>query len=97
MALGTGLLLALIFAALWHGPLGGGQTACGAHRARRAATLVYYEMAGVTAHVHRAPLSRRLMLTGPADDFQRSELPRTMDTLPGVSQRTVEPAGGACR
>jgi hypothetical protein len=47
--------------------------------------LDYYEMTQVTAHLHRAPLTRRLILAGPADDFQRSELVRMMGQLPGVS------------
>jgi hypothetical protein len=94
VARGTGLLLALIFAAVWHGPLGAGQRLA-AHIDRDAQlTLVYYELAGFTAHVNRAPLSRRVMLAGPANDFQRTELPRTMDTLPGVASARWEPAGG---
>ena len=42
-------------------------------------------MTKVTGHLHRGPLSRRLDLSGPADDFQRSELVRLMSQLPGVS------------
>jgi hypothetical protein len=48
--------------------------------------LDYYEMTQVTAHLHRAPLTRRLILAGPVDDFQRSELIRMMGELPGVSR-----------
>ena len=38
--------------------------------------LDYYEMTKVTAQLHREPLTRQLILSGPADDFQRSELVR---------------------
>src|SRR5207302_115920 len=57
--------------------------------------LHYYEMSKVTAHLHRGPLTRRLILAGPADDFQTSELVRLFSQLPGVSQAqwTEEPAG----
>ena len=52
-------------------------------------------MTKVTAHLHRGPLTRHLVLSGPADDLQTSELVRTMDTLPGVSraQWGASPAG----
>ena len=82
-AIGLGLTLAL--AALWHGPLGGANrfTATVEHNAR--AVLDHYEMTKVTAHLHRGPLSRRLVLAGPADDFQTTELVRLMSELPGVS------------
>jgi hypothetical protein len=42
-------------------------------------------MTKVTAQLQRGPLSRRLTLTGPADDFQRTELVRLLNQLPGVS------------
>jgi ABC-type xylose transport system permease subunit len=42
-------------------------------------------MTRVQAHLHRGPLTRRVLLSGPADDFQRSELVRIIGSLPGVS------------
>ena len=36
--------------------------------------LVDYEMTRVTANLHHGPLTRDVLLSGPADDFQRSEL-----------------------
>jgi hypothetical protein len=42
-------------------------------------------MAQVTGHLHRNPLTRRVSLSGPADDFQRGELARLIDDVPGVS------------
>jgi hypothetical protein len=84
-ALGIGVALSLAFAGLWHGPLGAADrlTAHVERHAREA--LNYYEMSEIGAHLHKGPLTRRLVLTGHADDFQTSELARLMSQLPGVS------------
>jgi hypothetical protein len=84
LALAIGAAVALIVAAAWHGPLGAGDRLAAQIDRDARATLKYYEMDQVSAHVHRGPLTRRVMLSGPADDFQRSELVRTMDTVPGA-------------
>jgi len=93
-ALIAGFALSVAAAALWTGPLGGGDRF--AQRVERDAqlTLDFYEMRQVTAHFHRAPLTRRLMLSGPANDFQRTELVRTMETLPGISDASWTSNGG---
>lgn len=79
-------LVALAATAAWHGPLGAADrfTAIIERQSREA--LDHYEMYKVRAHLHRAPLTRQLVLTGPADldDFQRSELARLLGQLPGV-------------
>jgi hypothetical protein len=85
IALGGGFVASLLLAALWHGPLGGADRFSTRVNRGIRATLVYYEMTQVTAHLHHDPLTRRVLLSGPADDFQRSELVRLMDELPGVS------------
>ena len=94
-ALAIGAVISLGLAALWHGPLGGADrlTATVERQAREA--LAYYEVPKISAHLHRAPLTRRLILAGPADDFQTSELARLFSQLPGVSsaQWTDTPAG----
>jgi hypothetical protein len=41
-------------------------------------------MAQVQAKLERGPLRRTLLLTGPADDFQRTELVRIMGAVDGV-------------
>ena len=95
IALAAGLTGTLAAAALWHGPLGAADRFTGeVERAARQA-LDKWEMYKVTAHLHRGPLSRRLVLSGPADDFQTSELVRIMGTIPGVSSArwTAEPGG----
>ncbi len=93
ISLATGLALSLAAAALWHGPLGAADrfTAIVERNARQ--TLDYYEMSKVTAQLHHGPLTRTLLLSGPADDFQTSELVRIMGALPGVSRARWSPSG----
>jgi hypothetical protein len=95
IALTAGAAICSAGAALWHGPLGGADVFTAKVERSARATLDAYEMNQVTAHLHRAPLTRRLVLAGAADDFQTSELVRIMGTLPGVSraQWTAAPAG----
>jgi hypothetical protein len=94
MKLATGVATSIALAALWHGPLGGAdQFETKVNRGIRA-TLVYYEMTRVTAHLHHDPLTRRVLLSGPADDFQSSELMRLMEELPGVSSARWSADGG---
>jgi hypothetical protein len=79
-----GLVATLACAALWHGPIGAaGRFAQQVDRTSRA-TLDYYEMTQVTGRLQRQPLSRDLMLAGPADDFQRGEIQRVLGDVPGV-------------
>lgn len=93
-ALMAGLAASMLLAALWHGPLGGADRF--AQRVERGVneTLVYYEMKQVSGHLHRGPLTRRVLLSGPADDFQRSELVRYMNQIPGVSGTSWTANGG---
>jgi hypothetical protein len=51
-------------------------------------------MTQLSAHLHRGPLSRTLVLSGPADDFQRSELLRIMNLLAGVRDVSWSNRGG---
>ena len=48
----------------------------------------------MTARLHHGPLTRRLILAGPADEFQRSELVQIMGSLPGVSSARWSAEGG---
>ena len=43
-------------------------------------------MEPVRAVVERRPLSRTLVLSGPADNFQRGELVRILNEVPGVAR-----------
>ena len=83
LALGVAATLAASF--LWHGPGGAGERLAGSIDRTMRATLDYYEMQPVAARIQRDPLTRRLMLEGPADDFQRSEIKRISLDVPGVA------------
>ena len=93
-AIAAGAAVAFVLAALWHGPLGGARRFEAAVQQDIKKTLVHYEMTRVTAHLHHGPLSRRVVLSGPADDFQRQGLVEFMDVLPGVSGATWDNSGG---
>ena len=85
LALAIGVLASIALAALWHGPLGGADRFSAEVERGIQKTLVYYEMPQITAHLHHGPLTRRVSLSGQADDFQRGELVRLIDDVPGVS------------
>lgn len=87
-----GFAAVLGFTALWHGPLGAGDRLARQAEASARRTLNHYEMPMIQARMQRGPLSRRLVLNGPADDFQRSELVRILDTTPGVLEVRWDPA-----
>jgi len=95
ICLGIGLVLALVAAPIWSGPLGAAERFVGTIERQSRESLDYYEMPKVTARLHRVPLTRRLVLQGPADDWQRGELARLLGQLPGVSgaQWASSPAG----
>jgi hypothetical protein len=95
VALAIGVCISLALAALWHGPLGAADRLSQQVEHDARIVLDHYEMTKIAAHLHRRPLSRRMILAGPADDFQTTELVRLMSQLPGVSsaQWTKEPAG----
>jgi membrane protease YdiL (CAAX protease family) len=94
VALGIGAVVSIALAALWHGPLGAADrfTAEVEQVARRA--LVYNEIPEVSGHLHHGPLTRRILLSGPADDFQRRELVIVMDQVPGVESASWSQDGG---
>ncbi len=87
----AGIAATLAFGALWHGPLGAGEKLVqrGDVLARR--TLDHYEMNAVTSRFERDPLSRTMLLSGPADSFQRAELVRIMGGIPGVARVRWDP------
>jgi hypothetical protein len=77
---------------LWHGPLGAGDRFAAGVDGRARAMLDKYEMAHVQARMARAPLARQVVLSGPADDFQRREIERLVEAQPGVADATWSPA-----
>lgn len=82
LALGIGATMAAT--ALWHGPMGAADRFSGRIEQAARRTLDYYELPAVQAHVERGPLTRRIILSGPADDFQQAELVRILGGIPGV-------------
>lgn len=80
---GAAILLA---AWAWHGPAGTGDRLATTVERQTRQVLVDFEMEPVHAAVVRGPLRRSLVLSGPADDFQRSELVRILNDVPGVGE-----------
>ena len=93
-AVAIGIVLSIALAALWHGPLGAGDRFTGdvEHTIRQA--LIYNEIPEVSAHLHRDPLTRRVLLSGPADDFQRGQLIILMNEVPGVESASWSGGSG---
>lgn len=87
--IGAGVVTGLT--ALWHGPGGAGERLAQRVEGQARRQLDRDEMFQVQAHLQRNPLSRRLVLSGPADDFQRQELVRRLDELPGVLEVRWDP------
>ena len=84
-ALLLGVGVTLLFAWLWHGPVGNGDRFASNVERQTRQVLIDFEMAPVQAVIERSPLSRTLALSGPADDFQRTELVRILNEVPGVA------------
>lgn len=84
-AIAAGIAAVLAIVALWHGPAGAGQRFASPVERQARETLVAFEMTQVRAHLKHDPLTRTLVLTGPADAFQRGELVRILDEVPGVA------------
>jgi hypothetical protein len=90
----AGAVACIIAALLWTGPLGGADRFVAAVEGEVHQSLVYYEMTMMQAHLHHGPLSRRVALSGPADDFQRGALAQALSALPGVSSARWGSADG---
>jgi hypothetical protein len=86
IALSAGLALSIGVAGLWHGPLGAaGHFSADIERTVRL-VLDNWEMTQVDGRLHHAPLTRHILLSGKADDFQRSELAQMIGNVPGVER-----------
>jgi hypothetical protein len=92
--LAAGAALSILLAALWHGPVGGAARFETRVERNIQANLVYYEMTRISAHLHHGPLTRRVMLSGPANDFQRENLGEILEEIPGVESATWSSDGG---
>ena len=95
LALAGGVLLSIGLSALWHGPLGAADKFAASVDSEVRLALVNNEIPQVTGHIQHGPLTRRVFLSGPADDFQRSQLETIIGDLPGVSDaRWTDSEGG---
>jgi H+/Cl- antiporter ClcA len=93
-ALAVGAALAIAAAALWHGPLGGADRFAARIDHIVQKTFAFYEIPQATGHLQRGPLTRQVLLSGQADEFQRSELVRLMEAIPGVSSASWTTTAG---
>ena len=88
----AGMAATAAVAWLWHGPLGAGERFAAGVDGRARGMLDKFEMIHVQARMERAPLTRRVMLSGPADDFQRGEIERLVEAQPGVGDASWSPS-----
>ncbi len=82
--LAVGIVLVIGLTALWHGPAGTADRIADRIESAARAELDRLEMTEIDARLARQPLTRTLLLSGPADDFQQTELVRIMGTIPGA-------------
>jgi hypothetical protein len=90
LALGIAAVIAATW--IWHEPLGAGERFAAGVDGRARAMLDHYEMVHVEARMERGPLTRRVILSGPADDFQRREIERMVEAQPGVGEAVWSPS-----
>jgi hypothetical protein len=86
VTLSAAAVAVLLIAWIWHGPVGTADRFATTVERQTRQVLVDFEMEGVQAVAVRGPLKRSLELSGPADDFQRSELVRILNDVPGVGE-----------
>ena len=89
--------VAIAGALIWHWPLGAADRLAGTAERTARTTLVYYELPQINAVVQRAPMTRRVLLSGQADAFQRRELVRIMNEIPGVGSVAWQTPSGPGR
>lgn len=83
VALGAAGLLAAV--ALWHGPLGGGDRFARLVETAVAKELEWLEMPTISGKLERSPLSRTLVLSGPANSFQQEGFVRALRPVRGLA------------
>ena len=86
----AGIAATLALGAVWHGPLGAGSRMAARMEARAQQFLIDWDLPEVHARVATGPISRMVLLSGPANDFQRDESKRRILTLPGVEAVAYE-------
>ena len=86
VAFSIGLAATVASAILWHGPGGAAERFVMRSERDVREMLTYFEMSEVEGRVQRDPVARRIFYAGPADDFQRSELVRLGEDVPGIGE-----------
>lgn len=87
-----GAVATLAVAELFHGPLGASTRLKADIEGHAQRLLATNDMPQIRAHLAENPMSRTLVLSGPADDFQRGLLAQGMAALPGVARVEWDPA-----
>ena len=91
----AGVALSIIAAVLWHGPLGAAERfAAEVERGAREVLAANDAPNGVNVQIHRGPLTRQLILSGPSNDFQQAEAARLLSQIPGVHDATWTRSAG---
>ena len=83
LAIGTTALLAAV--SLWHGPLGGGDRFARLVEAAVESELEWLETPEISGRLERSPLSRTLVLAGPANSFQQDGFIRALRSVRGLA------------
>jgi len=84
-----GLLIALVAAWIWHGPLGNGERLVSGLERRAEQAVARSEVPGIRVSLSHDPLARAATLSGQANDLQREGLGSQM----GVSDYVREVEG----
>lgn len=79
----TGLAAALLAGWISHGPLGRGEAFAAKLEAEAKSVVARSEVPGIEVRIARAPLRRRAVLSGEADEFQREG----QGLFPGLNDR----------
>ena len=72
--------------ALWHGAGGAGERLATTLDRQQREMLDSYEMQAIDGRTQRDPIARRIIMKGPANDFQRAELVRYTERESGVGE-----------
>lgn len=81
-----GTAASLACTALWHSVGGAGERLATTLDRQQRIMLDDYEMQVIDGRAQRDPIARRIVMKGPANDFQRAELVRYSERLPGVGE-----------
>ena len=85
-ALAIGAALTIAMTTTVASPMGGNRAIATTIETYARQQLGHDEMDHVIVNIESHPFRRRLFLAGPADDFQRAEIVRRMEELPGVDE-----------